>query len=188
MSAEELASALRGRRYSRGWRARCPSHDDRHPSLDIGERNGRVVFICRAGCSQRQVVSALRASGIWPDSPEPRATRVPRWDDSPIVSITACCLDPVPCSHWRRFEKEALIASLVGNLHDAVGELRDKAERGYYYHGLPRDPAEPLHPGELMDGIKYAISFGAIVPTAVPNDVVEFVLSDVLASEVSRGS
>jgi hypothetical protein len=33
MPAVNIAKALDGRRVGRGWIARCPAHDDRHPSL-----------------------------------------------------------------------------------------------------------------------------------------------------------
>lgn len=43
-----------------GWRARCPAHEDREPSLSIGEgADGRVIFKCHAGCTTEQVVAAV---------------------------------------------------------------------------------------------------------------------------------
>jgi hypothetical protein len=45
----------------------CPAHHDTHPSLDITERNGTTLLICRAGCSQDSVINALRAKGLWPE-------------------------------------------------------------------------------------------------------------------------
>jgi hypothetical protein len=42
------------------WRCLCPAHDDHTPSLDVSEKNGRVMFICRSkGCSFYQIVTAL---------------------------------------------------------------------------------------------------------------------------------
>ena len=67
MRAEEIARALRGRRSGRGYVARCPEHDDRLPSLTITERDGRVLVHCHAGCSQVDVIGALRARGLWPE-------------------------------------------------------------------------------------------------------------------------
>lgn len=65
----------RGRR-----RTHCPvpNHRDRRPSLDVDERAGRVLVICRAGCRQAEVLEALRARGLWPSSPAPSAPRPPR--------------------------------------------------------------------------------------------------------------
>lgn len=67
MTAEAMANALHGRRCGRGWTAKCPAHDDRGPSLSISERNGKILVHCFAGCSQREVVEALRALGLWPE-------------------------------------------------------------------------------------------------------------------------
>jgi DNA primase len=43
----------------------CPAHDDRNPSLAIREVDGKLLFHCHAGCSQREVIEALKARGLW---------------------------------------------------------------------------------------------------------------------------
>jgi hypothetical protein len=43
----------------------CPAHDDHRPSFAITRRAERVLFICRAGCRQEDVIDALRARGLW---------------------------------------------------------------------------------------------------------------------------
>ena len=66
MSAAELAHALGGRKGGSGWTARCPAHDDRTPSLSIGESaDGKILVKCFAGCEQAQVIDALRDRGLW---------------------------------------------------------------------------------------------------------------------------
>lgn len=42
------------------WTARCPAHDDRHPSLlaSVG-RTGALVFLCRAGCPVERILESL---------------------------------------------------------------------------------------------------------------------------------
>jgi RecA-family ATPase len=68
MKASELAEALKAkpRAGGKGWRAKCPAHDDHDPSLDIDEGDdGRALFVCRAGCTQDSVISALEARGLW---------------------------------------------------------------------------------------------------------------------------
>jgi DNA primase len=45
--------------------ARCPAHDDRTPSLSIREVEGKVLIHCHAGCSQRDVIAALKSGGLW---------------------------------------------------------------------------------------------------------------------------
>ena len=43
-----------------GWKARCPAHDDRQPSLSIGEGDdGRALLNCFAGCSTESIVAAI---------------------------------------------------------------------------------------------------------------------------------
>jgi putative DNA primase/helicase len=67
MNAAELAHALKGRRAGRdNWIARCPAHDDRDPSLSISVGDTReVVFKCFAGCTQSDVIAALKDRGLW---------------------------------------------------------------------------------------------------------------------------
>ncbi len=43
-----------------GFQARCPSHEDRHPSLSIGVGDdGRVLLKCQTGCNTADVLAAL---------------------------------------------------------------------------------------------------------------------------------
>jgi hypothetical protein len=50
----------RVKRGPAGFVARCPAHEDRHPSLSVGEGDdGRVLVRCHAGCSADAIVSAL---------------------------------------------------------------------------------------------------------------------------------
>jgi putative DNA primase/helicase len=63
--AEQIIRALGGHRVGTGWVAHCPAHNDRHPSLSIDVRGGKVLFCCHAGCSQAALMAALRARGLW---------------------------------------------------------------------------------------------------------------------------
>jgi len=42
-----------------GYKASCPAHDDKTPSLSITEKSDKVLFHCHAGCSQQAVMAAL---------------------------------------------------------------------------------------------------------------------------------
>jgi putative DNA primase/helicase len=65
--AEAIAEALNSRRSGKGWMARCPAHPDITPSLSINETPTRKVLVkCFAGCSQAEVIAALRRRGLWP--------------------------------------------------------------------------------------------------------------------------
>lgn len=62
VSADNLLSTLDGvKRTGQGkWLAKCPSHEDRSPSLSIRELDdGRVLVHCFAGCSVHEVVSSV---------------------------------------------------------------------------------------------------------------------------------
>jgi len=74
MSAETLLSRLdKVRRTGAGrWIARCPAHDDKSPSLSIRELDdGRTLVHCFAGCSVREVVTAvgMELSDLFPPRP-----------------------------------------------------------------------------------------------------------------------
>ena len=68
MTAETIARALRGRKVGQGWTARCPAHDDHEPSLSIRDADSKVLVRCHAGCDQRDVITALKARGLWDDN------------------------------------------------------------------------------------------------------------------------
>ena len=54
-----------------GWKASCPAHDDRVPSLSINEGDdGRVLLKCHAGCNTDAVVKAmgLTMADLMPDN------------------------------------------------------------------------------------------------------------------------
>lgn len=62
---ENVLAALRAkgitvRRCGEGWTSRCPAHDDRKPSLTIGNGDhGGCVLCCQAGCPTSEVVASI---------------------------------------------------------------------------------------------------------------------------------
>jgi putative DNA primase/helicase len=64
-SASEIIAGLGGN--ERTGMCRCPAHDDKHPSLSVTERDGKVLVRCFAGCSQDEVIAALRHCDLWGD-------------------------------------------------------------------------------------------------------------------------
>jgi hypothetical protein len=53
------------RRVRRGYLARCPAHDDQHPSLSIAlGRTGGVLLHCFAGCAFVDVLAALTTKEV----------------------------------------------------------------------------------------------------------------------------
>lgn len=77
MTADGLLAKLDGvRRTGREtWLARCPAHDDRHPSLSLRETaDGRVLLHCFAGCAVAEIVAAvgLGLDDLFPARPSHR--------------------------------------------------------------------------------------------------------------------
>ena len=65
--AETIAIALAGRQRGDGWVCRCPvpGHIDKHPSLRISERDGKVLVRCWSGCEQSAVINELKRRKLW---------------------------------------------------------------------------------------------------------------------------
>ena len=84
MTGADLASALEGKKEGCEWRCRCPLHGGR--SLCVTDRDGNLLLVCRAGCSQPEVIQALRTMGLWGNaacfeiSPPPPAPAPPNQD------------------------------------------------------------------------------------------------------------
>ena len=49
----------------------CPAHDDKHPSLSITDAKDKVLVHCFSGCSQTDVINALRSQGLWQADSKP---------------------------------------------------------------------------------------------------------------------
>jgi hypothetical protein len=95
MHADAVRAALRCDRpgcpcYRPRGQVHCPAHNDAHPSLsvDVAE-DGRVLVHCHAGCSQEDVVEALRARGLWTGRPPaPALSRLRRGRlEGPLNSV-----------------------------------------------------------------------------------------------------
>ncbi len=69
MTPEELAQRLgKTRTHHTGIMAQCPAHEDKEPSLNISEADGKLLLHCHSGCSQDDVIDALRSRDLWPRS------------------------------------------------------------------------------------------------------------------------
>lgn len=176
MNAAELASALGGHRVGRRWRAPCPVHGGR--SLEIRDSaDGKILLHCFGGCSQVEVIDALRGRRLWlapslaTPSSRPIADPFPETEFRAPTS-PACCTaqrdsTQPPCEHWLQFDADMTLARLYDNLREAAGELIIKARRGVDYRCESRDPVEPLSADELRNGLAFAAEFGSIIPLGV---------------------
>ena len=68
----EFTSHLEGvKRSSKGYEALCPCHPDHNPSLDLEVKDGKVLFICRIGCAQSDLVAFFRSKGLFSGGARP---------------------------------------------------------------------------------------------------------------------
>ena len=66
MTAETLTEMLGGKWFGSYGSACCPAHNDKKPSLSVRNGlDGKLLVYCHAGCDQRDVVAALKDSGLW---------------------------------------------------------------------------------------------------------------------------
>jgi hypothetical protein len=68
--------------HGREWKARCPSHADKRPSLSVTEgADGRALVHCHAGCKPEEIVAAvgLKMADLMPakDDPAPKRKKAP---------------------------------------------------------------------------------------------------------------
>lgn len=103
MDVDAILSRLSGVKSTGrdSWIARCPSHEDRLPSLTVKSLDDRVLIHCFAGCGAIDVLDALGLS--WTDV---YADRLPA-DRSPIRAPFSS-LDAL-----RALKAEALVVSIA---------------------------------------------------------------------------
>jgi hypothetical protein len=60
MTLEAVLSKLcKVRREGVGWKALCPAHEDKNPSLSVRQVDGKTLIHCHAGCSAKAILAAL---------------------------------------------------------------------------------------------------------------------------------
>ncbi|HTH17370.1 MAG TPA: AAA family ATPase, partial [Magnetospirillum sp.] len=122
-----LAAIEHYKRAGDGYKARCPAHEDRTPSLSINEAEDNTVLLkCHAGCSTEAVVKAL---GLTLRDLFPRVAETPRKPRKPGVSATANGKNTAKFSRFRTAaaavadcEKRLGPRSAWWTYHDAGGE------------------------------------------------------------------
>ena len=116
MTAAVFADLVQARRTGAGrWKARCPAHNDRSPSLSIREgEDGHVTLYCRAGCSLDAIVAALHLVTDDLSGPQPSPAQQAAIRAAQDTSQSAA-----------RAERKARLATLnrVGKLQAVVNEL-----------------------------------------------------------------
>ncbi|ESZ69538.1 hypothetical protein X727_16825 [Mesorhizobium sp. L103C119B0] len=86
-TANEIITKLGGN--ERTGMCRCPAHDDQNPSLHVSNGRKGVVVRCHAGCSQENVIAALRQHGLWSKTSHKVPLRLPGDTDTNRTERTA---------------------------------------------------------------------------------------------------
>lgn len=63
-SARDITEALGGKWSGSNGSARCPAHEDRHPSLSLKDGDRDLLLFCHTGCDFKDIVDALKARGL----------------------------------------------------------------------------------------------------------------------------
>jgi hypothetical protein len=167
-----LVERLHAKRSGDGWKAKCPMHDDRDPSLSIREgSDGRALIKCHAGCSTDDVLTALgltrrdlfpvTSHGQWGNGAMPTPTL--DWQE---------CADKFSAEHlerlseWRGYPgefcswlKQARLVGIVEHciafpVHEngKVVAAHVRAKNGAWYFTPKGTKTRPLVIGELVPG------------------------------------
>jgi 5S rRNA maturation endonuclease (ribonuclease M5) len=56
---QRLERVTRSESGKQQWSARCPAHEDRSPSLSIGDTAERILITCHQSCTTKEIVGAL---------------------------------------------------------------------------------------------------------------------------------
>jgi putative DNA primase/helicase len=60
MRIEEILTRLRGvQRNGKEWKALCPAHTDKNPSLSVCDSGGKILLHCHAGCPPEAVCAGM---------------------------------------------------------------------------------------------------------------------------------
>lgn len=153
MKIDEFLGRLEGvEKSGDGWVARCPAHGDKHPSLSVTAKGGKILVHCHVGCSSADVVSAmgLEMKDLFEDA-HGRCGGVPA--SAPSASPDA---DPLPPKKKSGSHGKWVCDYLY---HDADGNLLYKATRYAGANGSKTftiKHADSTAPGGWVYGLKAA--------------------------------
>ena len=78
MQLNELLQRLKGvKGNGKQYKALCPAHDDKTPSLSIGESDGKILLHCHVGCATENILGALglEMKDLLPAKPDYKAKK-----------------------------------------------------------------------------------------------------------------
>jgi putative DNA primase/helicase len=84
--AIDIAKALNGRKDGKQWRCACPIHGGDSLMVRDG-KNGRPVLWCFGGCEAKDVLAALRKSGVYTNGHDAAPVRPEPEPETPITKV-----------------------------------------------------------------------------------------------------
>ena len=84
------------------WTARCPAHEDKHPSLSIREVDGQILIHCFTGCDVYDIVKAvgMELDDLFSEKPEYHS---PISRPFPATAVLRCLISEITflqvCAH-----------------------------------------------------------------------------------------
>ena len=103
MTPEDIANALKGKKTGSCWLAKCPSHQDKTPSLSISlSAEGKLLVHCFSGCSQKEVIDSLRNLGLWPSRNLRHNFKAGMTPELPQVAPESSCTHLFAMNIWEK--------------------------------------------------------------------------------------
>ncbi len=141
------AHGIEPKRSGSGWSCRCPSHDDRTPSLSIAEgENGRALVRCHAdhGCTAESITAALGLSLADLMPPDPARAPTPHKGTTPRPSDSQRPTFASADEALQSLDRTLGARSGVWPYHDRAGEpcgivARWETPNGKTYRPLSRE-------------------------------------------------
>lgn len=86
MSLETIYKTLGGRKMGNNYMCHCPctnnhKNGDKHPSLHLEQKDGKILVHCHRGCSHEEVILALKERGLWKRNTERQPEAVYKYVD-----------------------------------------------------------------------------------------------------------
>ncbi|MFO0877408.1 MAG: DUF3987 domain-containing protein [Gemmataceae bacterium] len=94
-----LSHLPNAKRSGKGWKAHCPAHEDRKPSLSVSQGDdGTVLIKCHAGCTTEAILAAigLEMRDLFPpkDRPTPPHHGKPATNGTGFTTVNKVCTTP----------------------------------------------------------------------------------------------
>ena len=156
MTVGEFVERLEAKPCGKGWKAKCPAHEDHKASLSISEGgDGRVLLNCFTGCTAEDIVAALGLSvkDLFNDEAHAQSnnTAPPKKSNTGATTFDwQACADAFTDRHVE------LIAKKRGFSPAFVRELRDTRQIGIYEDLV----AFPVHNDRKIIGAHYRLRDG----------------------------